>query len=74
MGKASFIELQDKDGKIQAYVNRDEICEGEDKSTYNVVFKKLLDIGDIIGIRGSVFKTQVGEISIKASNIKLLAN
>ena len=73
MGKASFIELQDKDGKIQVYVNRDEICEGEDKSMYNVVFKKLLDIGDIIGIRGSVFKTQVGEISIKASNIKLLA-
>ena len=73
MGKASFIELQDKDGKIQVYVNRDEICEGEDKSMYNVVFKKLLDIGDIVGIRGSVFKTQVGEISIKASNIKLLA-
>tara|TARA_B100000927_G_C16472634_1_gene472180 strand:- start:789 stop:2300 length:1512 start_codon:yes stop_codon:yes gene_type:complete len=73
MGKASFIELQDKDGKIQIYVNRDEICRGEDKSMYNVVFKKLLDIGDIIGIRGSVFKTQVGEISIKASNIKLLA-
>tara|TARA_B100000900_G_scaffold15518_3_gene12311 strand:- start:5410 stop:6921 length:1512 start_codon:yes stop_codon:yes gene_type:complete len=73
MGKASFIELQDKDGKIQVYVNRDEICEGEDKSMYNVVFKKLLDIGDIIGIKGSVFKTQVGEISIKASNIKLLA-
>ena len=73
MGKASFIELQDKDGKIQVYINRDEICQGEDKNMYNVVFKKLLDIGDIIGIRGSVFKTQVGEISIKASNIKLLA-
>ena len=72
MGKASFMELQDKDGKIQVYVNRDEICEGEDKSMYNEVFKKLLDIGDIIGISGTIFKTQVGEISIKANNIKLL--
>lgn len=73
MGKASFMELQDHEGKIQVYVNRDEICVGEDKTMYNQVFKKLLDIGDIVGISGTVFKTQVGEISIKANNIKLLA-
>ena len=73
MGKASFMELQDHEGKIQVYVNRDEICEGEDKTMYNQVFKRLLDIGDIVGISGTVFKTQVGEISIKANKIKLLA-
>ena len=73
MGKASFMELQDYEGKIQVYINRDEICRGEDKTMYNHVFKKLLDIGDIVGISGTVFKTQVGEISIMAKNIKLLA-
>ena len=60
-GKASFAELQDKDGKIQVYFNRDEICPGEDKTLYNEVYKKLLDIGDIIGIEGVLFETQVGE-------------
>ena len=65
IGKASFAELQDSVGKIQIYVNRDEICEGEDKNMYNTVFKKLLDIGDIIGVTGTVFITKVGEISVK---------
>jgi len=72
MGKASFAEIQDNEGRIQIYVNRDEICEGEDKTMYNSVFKKLLDIGDIIGIRGTIFTTQVGEISIKVKELKLL--
>ena len=72
MGKASFAELQDADGKIQIYVNRDEICEGEDKTMYNSVFKKLLDIGDIIGIRGTVFITKVGETSVKVKELKVL--
>ena len=72
MGKASFAELQDSDGKIQIYVNRDEICETEDKTMYNTVFKKLLDIGDIIGIRGTVFITKVGEISVKVKELKVL--
>ena len=72
MGKASFAEIQDSDGRIQIYVNRDEICEGEDKAMYNLVFKKLLDIGDIIGITGMVFVTQVGEISIKVKELKVL--
>ena len=72
MGKASFAELQDSDGKIQIYVNRDEICEGEDKTMYNTVFKKLLDIGDIIGITGTVFITKVGEISVKVKELKVL--
>ena len=72
MGKASFAELQDSDGKIQIYVNRDEICEGEDKTMYNTVFKKLLDIGDIIGVIGSVFITKVGEISVKVKELKVL--
>ncbi len=72
MGKASFAELQDADGKIQIYVNRDEICEGDDKTMYNTVFKKLLDIGDIIGIKGSVFVTKVGEISVKAKELTIL--
>ena len=56
MGKASFAEIQDSEGKIQIYLNRDEICKGEDKMMYNLVFKKLLDIGDIVGIKGSVLK------------------
>ena len=73
MGKASFAEIQDGEGRIQVYVNRDEICEGEDKKMYNMVFKKLLDIGDIIGIRGTVFRTKVGEISIKVKELKVLA-
>jgi len=73
MGKASFAELQDSTGRIQIYVNRDEICPGEDKTLYNTVFKKLLDIGDIIGIQGYVFTTQTGEISIHVKSFKLLA-
>ena len=72
MGKASFAELQDSDGKIQIYVNRDEICATEDKSMYNTVFKKLLDIGDIIGVTGTVFITKVGEISVKVKELKVL--
>ena len=72
MGKASFAELQDSAGKIQIYVNRDEICESEDKTMYNTVFKKLLDIGDIIGITGTVFITKVGEISVKVKELKVL--
>ncbi|HEU4719694.1 MAG TPA: lysine--tRNA ligase, partial [Bacteroidia bacterium] len=73
IGKASFAELQDATGRIQLYVNRDEICPGEDKTLYNTVFKKLLDIGDIIGISGYVFTTQVGEISIHVTSLKLLS-
>ncbi len=72
MGKASFAEIQDSEGKIQIYLNRDEICKGEDKMMYNLVFKKLLDIGDIVGIKGSVFKTKVGEVSVKVKELKLL--
>ena len=73
MGKASFAELKDSFGRIQLYVNRDEICPEENKMFYNTVFKKLLDIGDIIGITGSVFKTKVGETSINVKSIKLLS-
>ena len=62
MGKASFIELQDADGRIQVYISRDDICPGDDKDFYNVVVKKLLDIGDFIGVEGYVFRTQMGEI------------
>ena len=64
MGKASFAELKDTTGRMQIYVNRDEIAPDEDKTLYNEVFKKLLDIGDIIGIEGEVFRTKVGEISV----------
>jgi lysyl-tRNA synthetase class 2 len=64
MGNASFVELQDATGRIQAYIKRDEICTGEDKTLYNTVFKKLLDLGDYIGVKGYVFLTQTGEISI----------
>ena len=71
MGKASFAEIQDSEGRIQVYINRDEICE-EDKTMYNTVFKKLLDIGDIIGVKGVVFTTQVGEISVKAKELTVL--
>lgn len=73
MGKASFAELQDASGRIQLYVNRDEICPGEDKELYNTVFKKLLDIGDVIGVEGYVFTTQVGEISIHVTTLRLLS-
>ena len=73
MGKASFMELQDADGRIQIYVSRDDLCPGEDKDMYNVVFKKLLDIGDFIGVRGYVFRTQMGEISIHAQEITVLS-
>ncbi len=72
MGKASFAVLQDSVGKIQVYVKRDEICPGEDKSLYDFVWKKSLDIGDIIGIKGYAFRTKMGEISIHASSITLL--
>lgn len=73
MGKASFIELQDSEGRIQVYISRDDICPGEDKEFYNVVFKKLLDIGDFIGVKGYVFRTQMGEITIHAQEIKVLS-
>lgn len=72
MGKAAFAELQDSSGRIQLYFNRDEICPGEDKTMYNTVFKKLLDIGDFVGIRGHVFTTKVGEISIHVEEFKVL--
>ena len=73
MGKASFMELQDSKGRIQVYVTRDDICPGENKDMYTTVFKKLLDIGDIVGIRGFVFKTQTGEISVHAQELTLLS-
>ena len=73
MGKASFMELKDSRGRIQIYVNRDEICPGEDKEMYNTVFKKLLDIGDFVGIKGFVFRTQTGEISVHAQSLTVLA-
>ena len=71
-GKASFAELQDSQGRIQVYFNRDKICPGEDKTAYNEVYKKLLDIGDIIGIRGTLFTTQVGEPTIMVKSFELL--
>ena len=73
MGKASFIELQDSKGRIQVYITRDDICPGEDKDLYNTVFKRLLDLGDFIGIEGFVFRTQMGEISIHAKKLTVLA-
>lgn len=73
MGKASFAEIQDSKGRIQVYISRDEICPEEDKDLYNKVFKKLMDIGDFIGIKGFVFKTQTGEISIHAKEITILS-
>lgn len=72
-GKASFAELQDSTGKIQLYFNRDEICPGEDKTLYNEVYKHLLDIGDIIGVEGEMFKTQVGEITVMVKHFTLLS-
>ena len=73
MGKASFMEIQDGEGRIQVYVSRDDICPGEDKDMYNVVFKKLLDIGDFIGVKGFVFRTQMGEITVHAQEITVLS-
>lgn len=73
MGSAAFAELQDESGRIQVYVRRDDICPGEDKTLYNTVFKKLLDIGDIIGVNGHVFKTQTGETSVHVSRLTVLA-
>ena len=73
MGKASFVELQDSKGRIQVYVTRDDICPEENKDLYNVVFKKLLDLGDFIGVKGFVFRTQTGEISVHAKSLTVLA-
>lgn len=73
MGKASFAEIQDSKGRIQIYITRDDICPDEDKTLYNNVFKRLLDIGDFIGVEGFVFKTQTGEISVHAQSVKLLS-
>lgn len=73
MGKASFAEIQDSKGRIQVYITRDDLCPDENKDLYNIVFKKLLDIGDFIGIKGFVFKTQMGEISIHAEELTVLS-
>ena len=73
MGKASFAEIQDSKGRIQVYITRDDICPGEDKNLYNTVFKRLLDIGDFIGVEGFVFRTQTGEVSVHAQSLKLLS-
>ena len=73
MGKASFIELQDSKGRIQVYITRDDICPDENKEMYNTVFKRLLDLGDFIGIEGFVFRTQMGEISIHAKKLTVLS-
>ena len=73
MGKASFIELQDSKGRIQVYITRDDICPGENKDGYNVLFKRLLDIGDFVGIKGTVFRTQTGEITVHAKEITFLS-
>ncbi|PID93181.1 MAG: lysine--tRNA ligase [Bacteroidetes bacterium] len=73
MGKASFAELQDASGRIQIYLNRDELCPGDDKELYNTLFKRLLDIGDLIGIRGHAFRTRVGEISVEVKELTLLS-
>ncbi|MBO7641360.1 MAG: lysine--tRNA ligase, partial [Bacteroidales bacterium] len=73
MGAASFMELQDEAGRIQVYVKRDEICPDEDKTMYNTVFKKLLDIGDIVGIKGFAFITQTGQLSVHAKELKVLS-
>ena len=73
MGKASFMELQDSKGRIQVYITRDDICPDDNKDLYNVVFKRLMDIGDFVGIKGFVFKTQTGEISVHAQSLTLLS-
>src|SRR5690606_26027385 len=71
-GKASFAELQDSEGRVQLYINRDEICPGEDKILYNEVFKKLIDLGDFIVVEGELFTTQVGEKTLRAKNLILM--
>src|SRR5690242_14415207 len=73
MGNASFAWLQDETGRIQLYIRRDDLCSGEDKTMYNTVFKKLLDIGDIIGVKGYGFTTQTGEISIHVTSLTVLS-
>ena len=73
MGKASFVELQDSRGRIQVYISRDDLCPDENKDLYNVVFKKLLDIGDFVGFEGYVFRTQMGEITIHARSLTVLS-
>ena len=73
MGKASFMELKDSKGRIQVYISRDDLCPGEDKELYNTVFKRLLDIGDFVGIKGYVFRTQMGEITVHAQELTVLA-
>ena len=73
MGKAAFAKLQDSKGRIQVYVQRDAICPGENKDLYNIVFKKLLDLGDFIGVKGYVFRTQTGQISVHAQEITVLS-
>ncbi len=73
MGKASFMELKDSEGRIQVYISRDDLCPGEDKDLYNVFFKKLLDIGDFVGVEGYVFRTQMGEITVHAKSITMLS-
>ncbi|MBQ7527487.1 MAG: lysine--tRNA ligase, partial [Bacteroidaceae bacterium] len=73
MGKASFLKLQDSKGRIQVYIKRDDICPDENKDLYNTVFKKLMDIGDFIGVKGFVFRTETGEVSVHAKELKLLS-
>src|SRR5471030_2332162 len=73
MGSASFAELQDSTGRVQLYLNRDEICPGEDKTLYNTVFKKLLDLGDFVGAKGYVFVTKTGEISVHVKELIVLS-
>ena len=73
MGKASFMELQDSEGRIQVYISRDDLCPGEDKDTYNIFFKKLLDIGDIVGVEGFAFRTNTGELSVHCQKLTLLS-
>lgn len=73
MGKASFAELQDGKGRIQLYISRDDLCPGEDKDLYNKVFKKLMDIGDIVGVKGYAFRTQMGEISVHVEELTMLS-
>ena len=73
MGAASFAEIQDSTGRLQIYIKRDDVCPGEDKTMYNTVFKRLLDIGDIIGVKGYVFITQMGEITIHVREFRLLS-
>lgn len=72
-GKAAFAQIQDSEGRVQVYINRDEICPGEDKTLYTEVFKKLIDLGDFVGIKGELFTTQVGEKSIRVKELTLLS-